>query len=148
MEKAKILIIEDDPDMIEAMRVILEPQSYTIVTAFDPNEGYQKLKEEKPDLLILDVMFGSEQKTKGFDLALNIKKDKELAYIPILMITAVNVKYPKFGFSPDTDEEYLPVDDFIDKPVQPEELIKKVDQLLKQKISKWVNWPEKIDNGK
>ncbi|MCM8804300.1 MAG: response regulator [Candidatus Omnitrophica bacterium] len=139
----KILIIEDDVDMIEVMKVVLQKGNYVVITAFDPEEGFQKIKEEKPDLLILDVMFGSEQKTKGFDFAYKMKQDKELAKIPILMITAVNIKYPQFGFSPETDKEYLPVDDFIDKPVQPEALLKKVEELLKQKVSKWANWPDK-----
>lgn len=139
----KILIIEDDLDMIEALKLVLEKRNYIVITALDPEEGLEKLKREKPDLLILDVMFGSEQKTKGFDFAIKIRQDKELSKIPILMITAVNFQYPQFGFSPETDEEYLPVDDFIDKPVQPDQLINTVEKLLKQKISKWVNWPEK-----
>lgn len=130
-KRAKILIVEDDPDMVEALKVMLESKGYLVINSLDPEEGFQKVRDERPNLVILDVMFGSKQKTEGFDLAHRIKGDKELARIPILMLTAVNVQHPQFGFSPQTDGEYLPVDDFIDKPTQPEELLKKVENLLK-----------------
>ena len=106
---------------------------------------HQLLKKEKPDLVILDVMFGEEEKIKGFDYAVKMKQDKALAPIPILMLTAVNVQHPTFHFSPDSDGEYLPVDEFIDKPAQPEELVGKVKKLMQMKISKWVNWPNPTD---
>lgn len=140
---AKILIIEDDVDMVEAMKVTLGAKNYQMNIAFSPDEGFRKAREEKPDLIILDVMFGSKGQTRGFDCAVKMKQDKTLAAIPILMVTAVNIENPGFDFSPKTDGEYLPVDDFIDKPAQPEDLIQKVEELLKIKISKWVNWPEK-----
>lgn len=73
--------------------------------------------------------------------------DKELVAIPILMITAVNSKYA-FSFSPETDGKYLPVDDFVDKPVQPDELINRVEKLLEQKTSVWINWPDKREDPK
>jgi DNA-binding response OmpR family regulator len=130
-KRAKILIVEDDPDMVEALKVMLESKGYLVINSLDPEEGFQKVRDERPNLVILDVMFGSKQKTEGFELAQRIKGDKELARIPILMLTAVNVQHPQFGFSPQTDGEYLPVDDFIDKPTQPEELLKKVEDLLK-----------------
>lgn len=142
-EQPKILIIEDDIDMVEAMKITLEAKKYQVNTVFSPEEGFQKAKEEKPDLIILDVMFGSKKQTKGFDYAVKMRQDKMLAPIPILMVTAVNVQNPDFSFFPQSDGEYLPVDDFIDKPAQPEDLVQKVKKLLKMKISKWVNWPEK-----
>lgn len=143
MEQKKVLIVDDDIDMVEAMKITLSAKNYQVETAFSPEEGFQKAKEEKPDLIILDVMFGSKRQTRGFYYAVRMKQDKVLAPIPILMVTAVNIKNHGFGFSPQTDEEYLPVDDFIDKPAQPEDLVQKVEKLLKMKISKWVNWPEK-----
>ena len=144
-EEATILIIEDDTDMIEAMKITLEAENYRILSATDPEEGINAAKNEKPDLVILDVMFGEEEKIKGFDYAVKMKQDKALAPIPILMLTAVNVQHPTYRFSPDSDGEYLPVDEFIDKPAQPEELVKKVKKLMQMKISKWVNWPNTTD---
>jgi len=142
-EKSKILIVEDDNDMIESIRKILEIKGYYTIIAFDPDEAGNKLLNEKPDVIILDVMFGNKGETKGFDFAYKIRNDKQFSDIPILMLTAINVKKPYFNFSVTTDEEYLPVDGFLDKPFQTDELISKVEKLLKQKTSKWKNWPEK-----
>lgn len=144
-EEFKILLVEDDLDMTEALRVVLESKGYSVISSADPDEGFQKAGDEKPNLIILDVMFGSKQEARGFDFALRLRQDKGLAGIPVLMLTAVNLKYPQFGFSHQTDDEYLPVDDFIDKPVQPEVLLKKVEEMLKQKVSKWVSRPEKTE---
>ena len=138
--KAQILIIEDDLDTSEAMKLTLESQDYTVFTADNPKDGIEKARAEKPDLIILDVMFGRTEQAVGFDSAVEMKKDETLAPIPILMITAVNIRYPNFGFSPQADGDYLPVDEFVNKPADPEELISKVKALLKQKTSKWANW--------
>jgi DNA-binding response OmpR family regulator len=142
-EKPKILIIEDDIDLVAAIKILLENKGYNTIVAYDPEEGNETLRREMPDLIILDVMFGSKGEPKGFDFAQKIRNDRQFATIPILMLTAINSKKPYFNFSPDTDGEYLPVDSFLDKPVQSEELFLKVEDLLKQKTSKWRNWPEK-----
>lgn len=142
-EKSKVLIIEDDSDLVAAMKIILETKNYQVITAYDPNEGEEKLKQERPDVIILDVMFGSRGESKGFDFAQKLRYDKQFSDIPILMLTAINKEKPFFNFSPDTDGEFLPVDSFLDKPVQSEDLCNKVDELLRQKTSKWSNWPNK-----
>ncbi len=142
-DKPKILIVEDDTDLVAAMQKILESRNYKVIAAYDPEEGSERLKQENPDLIILDVMFGSSGESKGFDFAQKLKSEHESAHIPVLMLTAINTQKPFFNFSPDTDGEYLPVDSFLDKPVQSEELCNKVEALLKQKVSKWRNWPEK-----
>ena len=87
-------------------------------------------------------MFGSKAESRGFDFAQSIKLDKNFAAIPILMLTGINTERPSFKFSPETDGEFLPVDSFLDKPVHSEELISKVEELLRQNTSKWKNWPE------
>ncbi len=142
-QKEKILIIEDDADLVAAMVKLLENRNYTVNFAYDPSEGMDKLNKEKPDLIILDVMFGSKGESKGFDFAQKLKHNKSFATIPVLMVTAINTERPFFNFSPETDGEYLPVDAFIDKPVKTEELYNKVEELLKQKTSKWSEWPQK-----
>lgn len=142
-EKHKILIIEDDRDLVEAIALILESKGYQVVRAYNTEIGEKMIKEEKPELIILDVMFGDSGKTKGFDLAVRIRQDKSVANVPILMITSVNEAYPGFDFSPNTDEEFLPVDEFINKPAQPDELLEKVEKLLQAKKSKWLDWPNK-----
>jgi len=141
----KILIIEDDTDLVEAMKMMLRNRGYNIATAYDPKEGWKKLGSEKPDLIILDVMFGSSGEAKGFDFAQKIRYQKEFSSIPVLMLTAINSIKPAFGFSPETDGEFLPVDAFIDKPVNSEELYRKVEDLLRRKSSTWKDWPEKSE---
>lgn len=141
-DEKSILIIEDDPDTAAAMKMVLEAHSCSVTIAADPSSGFEAAVRHKPKVIILDVMFGKEEQTKGFDYAVKFKQEKDLAGIPILMITAVNIQHPDFHFSPDTDEEFLPVDDFIDKPAQPDDLVQKVERLLSQGVSKWVNWPD------
>ena len=77
-ENAKILIIEDDQDLVEVMKIILEKEGYSIDFSYDPVDGLAKVKEGKPNLVILDVMFASEEKIKGFDTAVEIRKDKDI----------------------------------------------------------------------
>ena len=130
-EKPIILIVEDDIDMIESIKKILEIKGYSTVTAHEPEEGEIMMKQNKPDLIILDIMFGGKGEAKGFDFARKIKNDRQFASIPIIVLSAINVKNPNFNFSPDTDGEYLPVDCFLDKPLQPEELFIKIKELLR-----------------
>jgi two-component system alkaline phosphatase synthesis response regulator PhoP len=140
-EETKILIIEDDVDLVEAMKITLETEKYKVLTAYGPEDGFDMAKKEKPHLIILDVMFGETEEKKGFDYAVRMKQEKALASIPILMVTSVNVQLPTHHFSPKTDGEYLPVDEFIDKPAPSKELTEKVKKLLELKTSRWVNWP-------
>jgi len=128
---AKILIIDDDPDIVLALRLCLEDAGYEIIEAGGGNEGLEKVKSENPDLIVLDVMMGTA--TEGFQVALTLRSsDPESEYapyhqIPILMLTAIHTTTPlRFG----PDDEYLPVDDFIDKPLDPGLLIQKVKELL------------------
>ncbi len=133
MANQKILIIDDDPDIVEAMRMPLEANSYYIITASCGKEGRKKAKDEVPDLIILDVMM--ETDTEGFHVAYELRSDekdseyKKCREIPILMITAISQK-KGMKFSPEKDEAFLPVDDFLEKPVQPKDLLKKVAELL------------------
>jgi CheY-like chemotaxis protein len=103
--------------------------------------------ESEARILVVEDDADAAEAMNGFDYAVKIRQDRELAATPILMITAVNVRHPGFGFYPESDGEYLPVDDFIDKPAQPRELAEKVRRLLAQKTSKWKDWPDKADQG-
>ncbi len=136
MTNKKILIIDDDPDIIEAMRMPLEANSYYVITASNGKEGLQRAKEEIPDLIILDVMM--ETDTEGFHVAYALRSEesdsvyKNCREIPILMITAISQK-TGISFSPEKDEAFLPVDDFIEKPIQPKDLLKKVAEFVVKK---------------
>lgn len=130
---AKILIIDDDPDIVEAMKVILESRDYQVSVAATGEEGLKKVKQDKPELIILDVMM--ETGDKGFDVAREIKWDPHYKDVPILMLTAIKEKTGLDFKKEAGDEHWLPVDDYCDKPLHPEELISKVETLLKKKIT-------------
>ena len=126
----KILIIDDDPDIVEALRLTLRG-NYQVFDAASGQEGLRKVKEIEPDLIILDVMMETE--TEGFQVSLALRSpdpaSEYAAYarIPILVLTAIHQKTP-LRFAPDAD--YLPVDDFVEKPVKPGVLLAKVKKLL------------------
>jgi CheY-like chemotaxis protein len=128
---AKILIIDDDPDIILAVRLCLEGAGHAVVDARSGAAGIQAVKAERPDMIILDVMM--ETRTEGFQVALKLHSpdpaSEFAAYrnIPILMLTAIHSSTP-LRFEPDTD--YLPVELFVDKPIDPDDLIRKVDWVL------------------
>lgn len=138
MEKhPKILIVEDDPDMVESMRLVLESKSYQVVSSESTDDGLTKVRSEKPDLIILDVMM--PEGTEGFHFAWRLRNDMEEEYrdIPILIVTAIHEKtemrlYPEMSDATYGPGEFLPVQGFIDKPVQPADLLEKVGNLLKK----------------
>ncbi|GAX59842.1 response regulators [Candidatus Scalindua japonica] len=133
MRNKKILIIDDDPDIVEAMRMPLEANGYNVISASSGKDGLQRAKEEVPDLIILDVMM--ENDTAGFHVAYELKSEepdseyKDCRNIPILMITAISQK-KGMSFSPDNDDTFLPVDGFIEKPVQPKDLLERAAEYL------------------
>lgn len=119
----KILIVDDDPDMVEATRIVLERDGYTVVNAPNLEEGLQKLAETDPDLLILDVMM--EEPDDGLRFARQVRRTGNK--LPILMLTSVN---RAMGLQIGKDEEMVPVDEFVEKPVDPATLSAKVKALL------------------
>ena len=128
---AKILIIDDDPDMVLAAQMTLEAAGYEIFTATNGSDGLDKVREIKPDLIVLDVMMDST--TEGFQVSLKLRSPdatsefKEYRDIPIIMLTAIHTTTPlRFG----PEDDYLPVDVFLDKPLDPDLLSAKVEELL------------------
>ena len=119
----RILIVDDDPDMVEAGRIVLEAKGYEVVSAANASQGLSALEESKPDLMILDVMM--EEPDDGIRMARRVRQKG--FDLPILMLTSVNVA---MGLQIDKHDEMVPVDEFQEKPVDPGTLIKKVEQLL------------------
>lgn len=119
----KILIVDDDPDMVEAGRFVLEGKGYQVVSAANAEEGLQALDRETPDLVILDVMM--EEPDDGIRVARQIRRKG--SKVPILMLTSVNVA---MNLHIDKDSEVVPVDEFQEKPVDPATLLQKVQKLL------------------
>jgi hydrogenase maturation protease len=128
---AKILIIEDTPDMALALRMPLEAVGYQVFHALSGQEGLEMVKQVRPDLIILDVMM--ETTTAGFQVSLELRSPDprseyaEFRQVPILILTAIHTT-TSLRFGP--DEAYLPVDDFVEKPIDPDVLLEKVKGLL------------------
>ena len=125
---AKILIIDDDADITEAMRVILESKNHWVISAASGEEGLAKCRTERPDLIILDVMM--ETTDKGFEVARELKKDDIFKSVPILILTALKDKMGLDFKKEAGDSVWLPVEAYLEKPLKPEELISKVEHLL------------------
>jgi CheY-like chemotaxis protein len=133
MAKERILIVDDDPDIVEAMRLILEAREYEVISAGSSAEGLSTLKATNPDLIILDVMM--ETDTEGFHFAYTLRNAEPgseydaFKTTPILMLTAISQR-TGMQFDPDSDEDFLPVDDYVEKPIKPEDLLSKIQKLI------------------
>jgi two-component system alkaline phosphatase synthesis response regulator PhoP len=127
-KRAKILLVDDDADFVEATKIVLESKPYEVIVASDGDEGLRKARQEKPDLILLDIIMPIKD---GFTAAEQLKKDPQLSQIPTLMLT---------GFAAKGTETSIPVsrgfaletEDYIDKPVSPEELLARVAKHLKK----------------
>jgi len=126
-KKAKILLIDDDVDFVEATKIVLESKPYEVVVAHEGEEGLRKAVEEKPDLIILDVIMPVKD---GFTAAEQLKKDPQLGKIPVIMLTGFVERGGETSI-PASRGLTLEAEDYIDKPVSPEELLKRVEKLLK-----------------
>jgi CheY-like chemotaxis protein len=132
-KKAKIMVIDDDPDFRAAVTSILESALYEVVSASSPGEVKEKIFAEKPNLILLDIMMDSL--FDGFSLCHNIKTSKEYKDFnetPIIFISAVKeMTGSRFQFKGD-DQGMVGPDDYIDKPVKPADLISRIERLLQK----------------
>jgi len=127
-KRAKILLVDDDTDFVEVTRTILETRPYEVIVANNGDEGLRKAREEKPDLILLDVIMPVKD---GFTAAEQLKRDPELSKIPTLMLTAFATKGMQTSI-PLSRGFTLEAEDYIDKPVGPEELLARVEKQLKK----------------
>jgi CheY-like chemotaxis protein len=119
----KILIIDDDIDLVEAMRLTLETAGFEVIDAQDGAKGLEMARSQHPDLILLDVMMDTQD--EGFHVAYQMRQDEALKNIPIIMLTAVGQE-TGFTFNKEKDEDFLPVDEFLEKPVDPQKLIETI----------------------
>lgn len=129
MEK-KILLVDDEVDFVKVNKVALENKGYKVVAAYDEKEALEKALKEKPDVIILDVML--KRKTGGFNVSRELRKYEEIRNTPIIMLTAIR-KRMDIQEKIEPDKEWLPVTEFLEKPVPPDKLIEKVAEVLKRR---------------
>jgi len=127
---AYLLIVDDDEDFASAAAMTLRASGHEVDVLLETTDALRRMKARTPDLAILDVMF-PESSSAGFDLAREIRgAGGPVAKVPILMLTAVNQKFP-FGFAAsDIDDHWMPVQDFLEKPVDIAVLCRRVEDLL------------------
>jgi len=124
---SKILIVDDDPDLVEAVTMILESKNYDVVPAYGGIEGLEKAKTIEPDLIVLDVMMPDKD---GYAVCKELKADPKCREIPVLLLTAVASEIPKTSRYTHQMGLETEADDYIDKPVEPAELVKRIEVLL------------------
>ena len=126
--QSKILIVDDDPVFVETTKTILESRDYEVVTAYDGDEGLQKTKEEKPDLILLDIIMPTKD---GFNVCEQLKEDPQLADIPVIILTSFAQQKGQTNIPVSAGLE-LEAEGYIDKPVSPEKLLSSIENLLKK----------------
>ncbi|MBA7609277.1 Alkaline phosphatase synthesis transcriptional regulatory protein PhoP [subsurface metagenome] len=131
-KQIKILTIDDDPNLLKVLKKVLESKSYQVIPALDGEEGLRKVVEEKPDLIILDVIMPGRN---GFDICRELKTNEKYYFfsrIPVLMLTVYPDEKEKAHLSM-REGMTMEAEDYIHKPIDPEELLRRVEELLKRK---------------
>jgi DNA-binding response OmpR family regulator len=129
---AEILIIDDDRDLVESFRIVLESRKYGVRVAYNGKDGFQKIQEKAPDLILLDVMMATD--TEGFSLAYKLRNNPAYKEIPIIMVTGFTKKMAETG--PEKFQHIMgenwPVTQFLEKPIDPEELLSVIEKVLEE----------------
>lgn len=129
-KQVKILLVDDDPDFVAATKAVLESKYY-VITAYDGDEGLKKVVEERPDLIILDVIMPVKD---GFAVCKELKENPHYHFfskIPVLMLTVYPDDREKAALSMQ-EGMIMEAEDYIQKPVSPEELLRRAEKLLKK----------------
>jgi len=122
---SKILVVDDDPDFVEITRMVLVDGGYDVETASDGNMALSKLQKSVPDLVVLDIMMSGI--LDGVYVANQMSENVALRDVPVLMVSSITSS-PMAGMFP--TDEYLPIDGWLSKPVQPQTLLKKVASIV------------------
>jgi two-component system alkaline phosphatase synthesis response regulator PhoP len=132
MRRKKILLVDDDADFVEATKIILENKSYDVAVAYDGKTGLRKVETEQPDLIILDVMM---PEIDGYEVCAKLKSDPHYGHIPILLLTAVGEAISTTKYTREMGMK-IEADDYIPKPVEPIELVERVEKLIRISANK------------
>jgi two-component system alkaline phosphatase synthesis response regulator PhoP len=127
---ARILVVDDDPDIVEGFKLTLESAGYSVLSASNGQSGLELARKEKPDVILLDVMMATM--SEGFHVAYELKQDPVLKNVPIIMITGVG-KESGIDFAKEAGTDYIQADAFLEKPVEPKKLLETVKRFLKNK---------------
>jgi CheY-like chemotaxis protein len=132
---AKILVVDDDRDLVRSLKLILEGAGYQVSSAGDAEKGMARVEEDRPDLILLDIMMPNA--TEGFHFVWKLRRRDEAYFrsVPIVVLSAIHGTtelrfYPDSGDGTYRAGEYLPIQDFVDKPVDPDRLLERIARVL------------------
>jgi CheY-like chemotaxis protein len=128
-KKHKILVADDDANHVDVMKTILEHAGYEVACAYRAEEAVEAAKSDKPDLILLDVLFAGPGDLDGIELSRRLRSDPVLGTIPIIILSGVH-KALDLNFKLEPDEDWMPVQAFLEKPVLPERLLAEVASCL------------------
>jgi two-component system alkaline phosphatase synthesis response regulator PhoP len=128
---SKILIVDDDPDIVDALYVLLEGEGLDVVSAYDGEEGLAKIKEEDPDLIILDLLM---PKVDGYEVCKTLQDPRWSKWkdIPILVLTSVREEASQRRYELEMGMR-MDVDDYVEKPIDPDVVLERVQKILARK---------------
>jgi len=133
--RPKILLVDDDRDLLEVLRLVLEGHEYAVVTEAEPTRVLEVVERERPDVIVLDVMM--PEATEGFHIVWHLRQLPQAYFqdVPIIILSAIHQKtplrfYPDSGDGTYTAGEFLPVQGFVDKPVEPSRLLEEIQRVL------------------
>ncbi|HHS12230.1 MAG TPA: response regulator [bacterium] len=127
----RVLLVDDDPDFVETLRVVLADKGYEVITAHAGDEGFETALKERPDIVLLDIMLPVKD---GYEVCQEIKEHKDLKMIPVIMLTSIGRKLTEPGYGKIMAQSHQ-ADDYIEKPVEVEELLRRIRKFLKSKNS-------------
>ena len=128
-EQKHILVIDDDPDLVETVTTLLESVGYRTSYAYRTDKGVDLAKKEKPDLILLDVMFLDQPGPDGITLSMQLHKDPMAKNIPIIILSGIKqvIDFP-YEYAP--DPTWMPVKAFLDKPIKPDTLLAEIEKVI------------------
>jgi twitching motility two-component system response regulator PilH len=125
----KILVVDDDVQLVDMVKTLLESVGYEVYYAYQAKKGIEKARATTPDLILLDVMFAGPPGPDGFEVSRQLHKDPVLKNIPVIMLSGVR-KALDLHFKYEPDETWMPVKAFIEKPVEPDTLLAEIEKVL------------------
>jgi CheY-like chemotaxis protein len=124
-DMAKILVVDDDPDFVNLTRTILRSKDYEVSTAANGEQALATMRKDKPDVVLLDIMMAYI--LDGLDVGREMAEDVELKDIPVIMVTSLTGARAQVELPSD---EYIPVEDWIHKPIDPDDLLERIEAAL------------------
>ena len=128
-EKQHILVIDDDPQLVETVTTLLESVGYETSCAHQVDKGLELAKKRKPDLILLDVMFEFQPGPDGIEFSVQLSKDPVVKDVPVIILSGVKQKID-FPYDYTPDPTYMPVRAFLDKPIKPETLLAEIEKII------------------